>query len=292
MGPAILRVAAVVALGLLALAATAALMRRGRPRRGDAMPWTQHIEELRRALMVSGLAFMVATMVVFSVRIEGRGGWPWPVLAIQDNLAAQVFRVIADHLVPEGVTLMVSRPLDGFVAEATLALAMGAVIASPVWMLQLIGYFGPALEAHERRTLLRGVVPAIVLFGAGVAFAWVFVLPFLLDTLYGYPVALGATPFLQVSELVRFTLALLFIFGLAFQLPLVMAVLGRTGLVTWRSFLKAWRVALVIILVASALMTDPTVVSQVMVAGPLMALYGLGILAARITGRRAETAAA
>lgn len=287
----LLRVGTVAVLLLLA-ALTVWVLRRSPPGKTEAMTPLEHVEELRRRLLVALAAWLVTSTAAFSFRYTTTAsGWPLLVPAVKDNLAAQAFRALSDHLVPDNVTLVVTRPLDAFMAELYLALGIGALVALPVILVQFGRYVGPALRDQEKRVLRNALLPALALFALGIAFAWLYVVPFILETLYGYSTALGAEPLLAVGDLVAFTVALLLTFGLAFQTPLVMHVLARTGLVRARTFLKGWRIAVVAILIFSAIVTDPTIVSQLLVAAPLIALYFLGIAAARYGERRAHEAA-
>lgn len=280
--------AAAVALGAALAAIGAAYLLRGpRPVTSETrLRAMDHVEELRRRLLVMLVSWLVATVAAFSFRIETWRGLPVPQPALRDNLAAQAFHAIARHAVPADVTLVVTRPFDAFVAELSIAAAIGFAVALPVVLAQLAAYVGPALRPQERRMLARAILPAVVLFAAGAVFAWFLVLPLLLGALYAYAGSLGAEPLLVVSDLISFTLTTLVMFGFAFQLPLVMAVLARAGLVAPATFTAKWRQAVVVIVVVSALATDPTVVSQLMMAGPLLALYGIGIVAARVAARR------
>ncbi len=249
--------------------------RRASPASGG---WRVHLEDLRRRIMVSAVALLVAVLVLFSFRAEGYRLVP----SVQHNMAAQAFGRMTADLVPPDVQLVVVRPIDGFMAELTIAFGLGALLAMPVIVTQMAGFVGPALKEKEKRFLRAAAIPIVLLFVAGATFAYVFVLPFLLETLYGYGSALGAQPLLQVSELVSFAVGLMVIMGIAFQLPLVMFALSRIGLVEPRTWARLWRHALVVILLASAVITDPTIVSQLMVAAPLMVLYGLGVAAAYV----------
>ncbi len=240
-----------------------------------------HLEELRRRLLLSSAA-VVATMAFLFSFDWPPGGWPRP--ALHDNLAARLFLRARDDLVPDSVTLIVSRPMDGFAAEMALSLGAALVLTSPFWIWQIGGFLWPALRPKEQRMVLRAFVPVVVLFLAGAAFAYVFVLPFILATLYDYGAALGAQGLLPVSEFVSFALSMILVFGIAFQTPLVMATLTRTGLVPAAFWGNYWRHAIVVIFILSALVTDPTIVSQVLVAVPLTILYAAGL----VLSRRAE----
>lgn len=247
----------------------------------QAMDWRGHVEDLRRRLLISVVAVGTVSVALFSF------GWPkdsaWPRPAIHDNIAGQAFHRIAADLVPAGVELVVVRPIDGFLAEVTIAIGLAVLLTSPLLVAQVGGFVLPALQERERRALRNAVLPVALLFIAGAAFAYAYVMPFLLKTLYGYGTALGATPLLQVSELITMTVGLMAIMGLAFQTPVVMVVATRIGLVDAKTWRHGWRHATVAILILSALVTDPTIVSQLMVAGPLLALYAAGAIMAGFT---------
>ncbi len=290
-GAVALRIATIVVILILgALLVWGMRLGRGADRNPQSM--LGHAEELRRRLLVAIGFLFVGMLVSFSFRFDHlEGGWmPVLVPAVQDNIAAQLFRILTAHLVPENVTLIVTRPMDGFLAELYMSMGIGALLALPVLLWQIFAFVAPALEAQEKRVLWSAFVPAVGLFLGGVVFGWVFVLPFLLETLYGYTTALGAEPLLSISELVGFTVTMLLVFGVSFQTPLVMYVLAATGIATSKGYLRYWRHAVVAIFIFSAFITDPTIISQVMVAGPLVVLYFLGILAARLGERSGTTA--
>ncbi len=260
----------------------------GNPSRSDSaasgsqrMSLLDHVEELRRRVLSSLAVVLLGAVFAFSFRLERTaGGWWVPHPAVSNNLAAQAFRIVRDHLVPANVQLVVTRPVDAVAAELAIALGLGVALAMPVLVWNAGQFLLPALRPRERRAMAQLLVPVLALFAAGAAFAWVVVLPFLLATLYGYADPLGATPLLRIGDLVSFAVGLILAFGLAFQMPIVMYGLARAGLVSARGFWRAWRHALVAILIVSALATDPTVVSQVIVAGPLFGLYLSGAVLA------------
>lgn len=260
--------------------AMAMLFWSGLRRRSDLMGWAGHVDELRRRIITSLATVLVLTALLFSFRWPP--GAPWPAPALHDNLASQAFHRIAADLVPVGVQLVVVRPIDGFLAEMTVAFGLATIMASPVLVGQAAGFILPALRPEERRGLRNLIAPVTLLFLLGAAFAYLYVLPFLLRTLYSYGDALGAQPLLQVSELIGFTVGIVLVMGAAFQTPVVMYGLTRAGLVEAALWARGWRHAIIAILVLSAVVTDPTVVSQLVVAAPLLLLYGIGIVAARL----------
>lgn len=291
-GVAAWRLAGVLLLALAAaglLVAVLVLRHRRAPGGVDArLGLWGHVAELRDRILWCAATWTAATLAVFSLRLEPDGGWrglPRPVPALHDNMAAQAYRALARLLVPDGVQLVVLRPLDGFSAEFGVAMALGFAIALPVLLWHLFGFVGPALRPRERRVLRLTVLPAVALFAVGATFAATILAPLLLKTLYGYPEALGAQPFLLVDELVSFAVTLALVFGVASLTPLVMAGLASAGLVGWRSLLRGWRHATVAILVVCAFVTDGTLVTLAMVSAPLLGLYFVGVGLAAWTGR-------
>jgi sec-independent protein translocase protein TatC len=271
----LVRTATLAVLALLALAVVLALSRR-RPalERGG---WWDHVEELRRRILVVTAVLVVGMLGALTLRFEEWRGWPVPVPALYDTIASRLFRVAADQLLPPGVQLIVTGPADGFVAQFSIAVGIGVAVAIPVAMDQLARFLAPALKARERRWLAWAVVPAAVLFLLGAWFGYAILLPTTFDALYRFSDALGAVSYITVADFATFTLAFLAGCGLAFELPLVMAVLSKAGVVAPRTYWRGWRHAVLAILVVAMVVTpDPTIVSQLLLAVPLILLYVLG----------------
>ncbi|HUR60874.1 MAG TPA: twin-arginine translocase subunit TatC [Candidatus Thermoplasmatota archaeon] len=283
-----LRIATVAVLGVL-LASVVAALRLRRSSGEVRLGVLQHVEELRRRLLVVAAALVAGLVLALTTRLWGWhvafGGIAWvvplPVPEFYDTVSAQLFRAAAAHLVPPGVELIVTSPMDGFAAQFNVALGIAITLALPVALYQLGRFLAPALRPPERRMLAWGLVPATLLFLLGALFAYVVVLPFTLATLYQFSGALGARGLLSVQDFASFTLGFLVGFGLAFQTPLVMAALSRAGLVAPRAYWGKARHAIVVILIVAMVVTpDPTIVSQLMLAVPMVLLYVLGAFAA------------
>ncbi|HJQ93207.1 MAG TPA: twin-arginine translocase subunit TatC, partial [Candidatus Thermoplasmatota archaeon] len=252
-----------------------------------------HVEELRRRLLVVAGVLVAGTLLALTVRLEERGGWPVPVLDVYDTVASQLFRAASDALLPADVQLITTSPADGFVAQFSIALGIGIAFAIPVAMDQLARFLAPALRPSERRLLGWAILPAVVLFLLGAAFGFAVLLPITFEALYRFSDALGAATYLTISDFATFTLAFLAGCGLAFEMPLVMGLLSRVGLVSPRSWWSKWRHAVVAILVLAMVVTpDPTIVSQVLLALPLVALYLLGATLATWAARTGAKAPA
>jgi sec-independent protein translocase protein TatC len=271
----LLRVGTLAVLGVLVLALVLSLLRR-KPalERGRLL---EHVEELRRRLLIVMAVLVAGTVLALTVRIEERGGWPVPMPGIYDTMASQLFLAAAHALLPADVQLIVTGPADGFVAQFAIALGIGIAFAIPVAMDQMGRFLAPALREDERRLLGWAILPAAVLFLVGAWFGFAVLLPATFEALYRFSDALGAATFLTVSDFATFTLAFLAGCGLAFEMPLVMALLSRVHLVQPATYWRGWRYAVVVILVIAMVVTpDPTIVSQVLLAVPLILLYVFG----------------
>lgn len=236
-----------------------------------------HVSDLRRRIVRMVLALVAGLAFVFTLRLENAA--PWLGIDPYDNLAAQVFRRMVADLVPAGVQLVVLRPTDGFVAVFHVALGLAVMVTLPYLLLQMASFVAPALRARERRLLALYLAPAAALFAIGALFAYVAILPQAFTALYTFSANLGAANLLDVHEFVAFAVMMMLLSGAAFLTPLAMFGLARLGIASPRTYLRYWRHTVVGVVVVAGLVTpDPTPVSQILVAGPLVALYFLGIL--------------
>ncbi len=247
-----------------------------------AMPFLQHLSELgaRIKRLTFLFLFWVAAFLLFRFERFHMGPVPLatPIFDMFDNTAARVYAAIAQTTVPPNVQLIVSRPTEAVMVHVEIALLLAFVILLPAVCFELWAFFSPGLENRERGILVRAFPYALVLFVAGATFAFLFIVPLLLRTLYAFANPIGAVEFLSVGALVGTVITFALIFGLAFELPLVMVVLVRMRVTTPRLYLRYWRHTTVGIFIVAAIVTDPTVVSQLIVASLLLALYWGGFL--------------
>ena len=222
-----------------------------------------------------GVAALVFTCGVRTVAV---GGYAVPVPWFEGpSLAARLLDWIATTLAPAGVPLIVTTPFAAFVATAKVALLAALVVTVPYGLYRLARYVAPALRRRERRLARLAVIPAGALFGLGCWFAYRYVIPPTLALLYGYAAGVGAEAYLELAAFVSVALGLMAAVGIMFTLPVVMALLAS------RSFwLAHWRGAVVTFLVVSAILTpDGSGITMVLLAAPMTALYGAGIVASR-----------
>jgi Tat protein translocase TatC len=248
--------------------------------RGE-MPFLDHLEELRWHILWSLLALVVGSAIGF-----------WVVQHY--NVLGLLKRPIAP-LLPAG-RLYITRPTDAFVITLKLAVAVGAVLASPIVIWQTWAFLSPALYEQEKHFVIPILMAGLLLFLGGALMAYEWILPTALHMLFSFQ-----RPDLEfiITADEYFSFASLFIlaFGLIFELPLVIVLLAAFGIVDPRFFAKHRPIALVLGAGASALLTPPDAFSMLMMLIPLMLLYEIGILVgrlmwrARIRRRESETLA-
>ncbi|MDI3270462.1 MAG: twin-arginine translocase subunit TatC [Bacillota bacterium] len=229
-------------------------------------PWDQHIQELRYRLTISFLAFLLGLGL----------GW-WQVPHLLDYLLARFHS-----------ELVFTQPIEAFSGYFTLAALVGLILALPVFLYQMILFVRPGLLPHERRILYWSLPVSVLLFFAGASFGFFFILPFAWRFLLGFGSSF-LQPLITFSSFISFLLTLTVPLGLIFQWPLLVAVLSYVEIVS-PSFLRRGRkVAILAALVVAGTVTPPDILSQVLVATPLVILYEVSILVAdRLYGRRQQ----
>jgi sec-independent protein translocase protein TatC len=188
------------------------------------------------------------------------------------------------------VPLQFLKPTDMIWVYFEIILSAAAVITAPILVIEILQFIRPGLEnpneiAAYRATTIVGIPAVILFFALGVTFAYFVLLPFALRFLSGTG-GDYASPNWNIREYFSFVLAVILWIGLAFETPLVMALLARLGLVSPKAMLGQWRGAIVAIAVIAAVIT-PTVdpVNMAIVMAPLLGLYFLGIIMARAVYR-------
>jgi len=247
------------------------------------MPFLEHLEELRVRALRTGVVVALCTMLFLIVRFEplvvGTLTVAYPVPSVYNNAAAQVYLWIARTTVPPDVELIVSSATEAVGAQMEIALLLGLTVSLPFLLYEAWAFLAPGLASRERRFLQRGLPVGLLLFLAGAAFGFFVVTPILFSVLYQFVAPLGARPLLSVGSLVSHVTTLVLIFGAFFELPLVMVALVRLGIATPESFVRKWRHATVGIFIVAAFASDPTLTSQLIIGGILLALYWGGVAA-------------
>lgn len=180
--------------------------------------------------------------------------------------------------------LIYTNPSESVVLSFKIAIAGGLITASPVIFYQVWKFISPGLYKNEKQIILPTVIASTIFFLTGITFAY-YIVPILLKffTTYG-----GAQldPMFKIDEYFGFLLKLSISFGVVFELPVVSFVLARMGILTARFLIDKIRYAIVLIFIIAAILTPPDVISQLLLAGPLLVLYGISIAVAAVASRK------
>ncbi|MGF1508797.1 MAG: twin-arginine translocase subunit TatC [Myxococcota bacterium] len=184
--------------------------------------------------------------------------------------------------------LVVLSPLDIFFAYLKIALICGLFAASPFWLYQSWAFVAPGLYASEKTVVLPVVMSGSILFISGGLFAYYLMFPLMFDFLVNQMLPDTLSASFTVDNYLSLMLRLTVAFGIVFELPLALALLAMIGVVSAASLRKGRRYAIVIAFVAGAFLTPADPLSQLMMAGPLIIFYEIGIILARFLGKRPE----
>jgi len=242
------------------------------------MPFLDHLEELRWRIIWSLGALIVGIVAGFT-------------LVLKAHLIAILQKPITPYLAGK---LIVTNPADPFSITLTVSLMVGIVIASPVIIYQIWAFLSPALYRHERRIVIPVILGAVLLFVAGVALAWFWVIPMMLGFLMTFQME-SLQPMITASGYFGFVTTLALTFGITFELPVLILALAALGLVTPK-FLSRFRpYALVLAFALSAFVTPGDILlASLALTAPLYLLYELSVLLTTLIfrkRRRAEYAA-
>ncbi len=234
---------------------------------GTEQPFVQHLVELRDRLIKAVIAVaVVAAVLAF---------YPGPG-ALYDIMAAPLVATL-----PKGATLIATSVISPFLVPLKILLMASFMIALPVVLWQVWAFVAPGLYSHEKKLVLPLVASSTLLFFIGVAFCYFFVFGQVFKFIQGFaPKSITAAP--DIEAYLSFVLSMFLAFGMAFEVPIVVIVLARMGIVTIQK-LKDFRGYFVVLaFVIAAIVTPPDVVSQLALAIPMCLLYEVGIWAAQI----------
>ncbi|MDQ1137896.1 sec-independent protein translocase protein TatC [Microbacterium sp. SORGH_AS 1204] len=235
------------------------------------MPLLSHLSELRRRAAISAIAVLVTGVAGF---------------ALSDVVIAAAADPLAHVHGPSMTGLNFTRIGEAFDLRFKIAMTLGVVLASPVWLFQTWAFLVPGLTSRERRAGITFVGLAVPLFFAGTCFGWL-VVPQIVELLAGFAPS-GSTTMLTASQYFDFLLKLVVGVGVAFVSPLAIIALNAVGVLSARSVLRGWRVALVVIVIFSAAVTPPAdLMSMLIIAFPLCVLYVIAAAWTWLHDRRA-----
>ncbi|MCU1514323.1 MAG: tatC [Microbacteriaceae bacterium] len=240
----------------------------------------QHLLELRRRLTIAAIS-----IIVFAI-----GGW-----FVSDYVLAAIRAPILVIAKAHHATLNYSGIASAFDVKFQIALVIGVVASSPIWLYQVFAFLVPGLTGKEKRYTFGFFFSAVPLFLAGCAAGW-FVFPHIVEVLTSFTPAQDAN-IVEAKDYLGFVLKLVLAVGIAFVLPVFLVLLNFVGVITGISILKSWRWAIVLIFLFCAVATPSADISSMfLLAAPMIVLYfaaaGISIWHDRLATKRADALSA
>ena len=234
------------------------------------MPLTAHLEELRTRLIRALLAIAIGFAACYG---------------FSEPLVTFLIRPL-QSIRPEQALVIGTGVTDAFFTKLKVSAVAGIFLASPAVFYQAWQFVAPGLYERERRVAMPFSLAASFFFVAGAAFCYYAVFPVAFRFFLEQFTSIDIAPQIRVNEYLSFVSRMLLAFGATFELPVATFFLARIGLVTHRMMMAVWRYAIVVIFIVAAVLTPgPDVASQMLMATPLLILYGLSIGIAYLVGR-------
>jgi sec-independent protein translocase protein TatC len=237
--------------------------------------FVSHLIELRQRVMHALIAFAIVFVALFLYPGSG---------PIYDFLAAPLMQAL-----PEGAKMIATGVITPFMVPVKVTAMVAFMVALPYVLYQAWAFVAPGLYEHEKRLVLPVVVASTVLFLLGVAFCYYFVFGRVFHFINNFAPK-SITPAPDIEAYFSFVITMFLAFGITFEIPIVVMLLVRFGVVSVDKLKQARPYVIVGAFIVSAVITPPDVLSQFMLAVPMCLLYETGLFLARFVGKRAEEA--
>lgn len=230
------------------------------------MSLSDHLRELRNRIIAVLLVFAVGLVVSFA--------YAEPIVSLMTDMGQKY-----------GYQFVYIRPQELLLVYFSLSLLCGFVLALPVIAFEAYAFCSPGLRQSEKSMMLLGMTFGTLFFCGGVLFAYKITIPFMLRFLIAFSQDTVITASVSIEEYVSFLLTVFTIFGVIFELPVLSVILTSLGIVKPQWLISARKVMIVAIFFVAAVITPPDIVSQIMVAIPIILLYELSILPSKLVFR-------
>ena len=228
-----------------------------------SMSLSGHLRELRNRIIVVLVVFVAGVVACFSSAS--------PIVELLTGLGEQF-----------GYQFVYIRPQELLMVYFTISLLGAFVLSLPVTAYEVFSFCSPGLKQIEKSMMLLGMIFGTVFFVVGVMFAYFVTVPFMLRFLIAFSNDVSVTASISIQEYMSFLLTVFTIFGVIFELPVLSVILTALGVVKPSWLVKARRSMIVAIFFVAAVITPPDIISQIMVAIPIIALYEFSILLSRL----------
>jgi sec-independent protein translocase protein TatC len=233
-----------------------------------------HLAELRKRLLIALCAVTIGSIIGYVISPE-----------FFELLTAPYHRTFENSL------LIGTGPAEAFVLKIKVGIFAGFFLSLPVLFLQLWMFIEPGLLPSEKKLVIPFVLSTTLLFAGGAWFCYDVVFPVAFQFFYEQYQSISITPTIRLDEHLAFVMRSIVAFGVMFEMPVLAFLLGRIGILTDTMMIKGARYAIVAIFIVAAVLTPPDAFTQVLMAVPLLILYGASILVVRWTAKRREVSA-
>jgi sec-independent protein translocase protein TatC len=246
----------------------------------SSAPLIEHLVELRRRLIWSLGGFFVAFLVCFffAKRL-------FNILVVPFKWATQWA-----NLDPSKVELIYTAPQEFFFTQVKLAMFGGMVIAFPLIATQIYKFIAPGLYKNERMALVPFLIATPIMFAVGATFLYFVLLPLALHFFVSYQQYANIELMPKIGEYIDLVMKLVFAFGLCFEMPVILTLLAKVGIVSSQALREKRRYAIIVVVVVAAIFTPPDAISMCSLAVPMIGLYEISIWLARSVEKKRAAA--
>jgi sec-independent protein translocase protein TatC len=234
------------------------------------LPLTAHLQELRKRLILSFIAVGIGFFICY---------------ALKEYLFNILSSPLINKVMPSGGSLIFTSVSEAFFTYMKVAFIAGLILTSPFILYQIWAFVAPGLYQKEKRYAIPFILGGSIFFAMGILFGYFIAMPTVFKFLLGY-----ATDFIKpmpsMKEYLSFTIKFLLVFGLVFEFPVVLVLLAKIGVINAKMLARQRKYAILLIFIFAAVMTPPDIISQVLMALPLIGLYELSILLSKLFGKK------
>ncbi|MBF7096777.1 twin-arginine translocase subunit TatC [Alkalibacter mobilis] len=235
----------------------------------DHMGIVEHLGEVRKRLFKIIIVFFIFSMVSF-------------------NYVDKIVSILISNSKELGYSLVYLAPGELFSQYIKISLIIGICLSSPIILYQLWAFIKPGLKKGEKAVVFLSLLAGLLCFIIGASFAYILALPIMLNFFMTVDQNQLVTPTISIQSYINFIISTLLTFGIVFEMPVITVLLSQLGLIRSEWLVKSRKVVIVLLFLIGALITPPEIVSQILVALPMLLLFEISVLLSKLIGRRKQ----